>query len=93
MKHRRRFSVELKRQVVEELLSGVSTPARRKCRFPEHRYNGLYGSSADGHCASQFPEGDHSPLRPGRSVCLPRLRGDDAETWLPDQHVSKLPHK
>ena len=28
MKHRRRFSIELKRQVVEELLSGVSTPAQ-----------------------------------------------------------------
>ena len=28
MKQRRRFSIELKRQVVEELLSGVSTPAQ-----------------------------------------------------------------
>lgn len=28
MKQRRRFSVELKRQVIEELLSGVSTPAQ-----------------------------------------------------------------
>lgn len=28
IKHRRRFSIELKRQVVEELLSGVSTPAQ-----------------------------------------------------------------
>ena len=28
MKQRRRFSVELKRQVVEELLSGISTPAQ-----------------------------------------------------------------
>ena len=28
MKHRRKFSVELKRQVVEELLSGMSTPAQ-----------------------------------------------------------------
>jgi transposase len=28
MKERRRFSTELKRQVVEELLSGASTPAQ-----------------------------------------------------------------
>jgi len=28
MKQRRKFSVELKRQVVEELLSGMSTPAQ-----------------------------------------------------------------
>jgi len=28
MKHRRKFSVELKRQVIEELLSGMSTPAQ-----------------------------------------------------------------
>ena len=28
MKQRRRFSIELKRQVVEELLSGMSTPAQ-----------------------------------------------------------------
>ena len=28
MKQRRKFSVELKRQVVEELLSGISTPAQ-----------------------------------------------------------------
>lgn len=28
MKNRRRFPIELKRQVVEELLSGVSTPAQ-----------------------------------------------------------------
>ena len=28
MKQRRRFSVEIKRQVVEELLSGLSTPAQ-----------------------------------------------------------------
>ncbi len=28
MKHRRRFSIDIKRQVIEELLSGVSTPAQ-----------------------------------------------------------------
>ncbi len=28
MKHRRNFPIDLKRQVVEELLSGVSTPAQ-----------------------------------------------------------------
>ena len=28
MKQRRKFSVEIKRQVVEELLSGMSTPAQ-----------------------------------------------------------------
>jgi len=28
MKHRRSFAVELKRQIVEELLSGMSTPAQ-----------------------------------------------------------------
>lgn len=28
MKHRRNFAIELKRQIVEELLSGVSTPAQ-----------------------------------------------------------------
>jgi transposase len=28
MKHRRSFAIELKRQVIEELLSGVSTPAQ-----------------------------------------------------------------
>jgi transposase-like protein len=28
MKQRRKFSIELKRQVVEEVLSGVSTPAQ-----------------------------------------------------------------
>ena len=33
MKHRRRFSIDLKRQVVEELLSGVSTPAQLIRRY------------------------------------------------------------
>jgi len=28
MKHRRVFAVELKRQIIEELLSGMSTPAQ-----------------------------------------------------------------
>lgn len=28
MKHRRSFAIELKRQIIEELLSGVSTPAQ-----------------------------------------------------------------
>jgi len=37
MKHRRKFSVELKRQVVEELLSGMSTPAQliRRHEIPQ----------------------------------------------------------
>ena len=33
MKHRRNFPIELKRQIVEELLSGVSTPAQLIRRY------------------------------------------------------------
>jgi transposase len=33
MKHRRSFAVELKRQIVEELLSGMSTPAQLTRRY------------------------------------------------------------
>jgi transposase-like protein len=33
MKHRRRFGIELKRQAVEELLSGVRTPAQLIRRY------------------------------------------------------------
>jgi transposase len=33
MKHRRSFAVELKRQIVEELLSGMSTPAQVTRRY------------------------------------------------------------
>ncbi len=33
MKHRRSFAVELKRQIVEELLSGMSTPAQLTLRY------------------------------------------------------------
>jgi transposase len=33
MKHRRSFAIELKRQIVEELLSGVSTPAQLIRRY------------------------------------------------------------
>jgi transposase len=33
MKHRRSFAVELKRQVVEELLSGISAPAQLIRRY------------------------------------------------------------
>jgi len=91
-----------KRRVIEDRICGLKgqrgsgghrgplrPPGRWKCRLLEHRYNALPGSSPDGHYASQFPEGDHSPLRSGRSVCLPRICGDPAETWFPDQHVSK----
>jgi transposase len=33
MKHRRVFAVELKRQIIEELLSGMSTPAQLTRRY------------------------------------------------------------
>ncbi len=33
MKHRRNFPIDLKRQVVEELLSGISTPAQLIRRY------------------------------------------------------------
>jgi transposase-like protein len=33
MKHRRSFAVELMRQIVEELLSGMSKPAQLTCRY------------------------------------------------------------
>jgi transposase-like protein len=33
MKHRRSFAIELKRQIIEELLSGVSTPAQLIRRY------------------------------------------------------------
>jgi transposase len=33
MKHRRSFATELKRQIIEELLSGVSTPAQLIRRY------------------------------------------------------------
>ena len=33
MKHRRSFAVELKRQIIEELLSGMSTPAQLTRRY------------------------------------------------------------
>jgi transposase len=33
MKHRRSFAVDLKRQIVEELLSGMSTPAQLTRRY------------------------------------------------------------
>lgn len=33
MKHKRNFPIDLKRQVVEELLSGVSTPAQLMRRY------------------------------------------------------------
>ncbi len=33
MKHRRSFAIELKRQTIEELLSGVSTPAQLIRRY------------------------------------------------------------
>ena len=33
MKHRRSFAIELKRQIVEELLSGMSTPAQLTRRY------------------------------------------------------------
>lgn len=33
MKHRRNFAIELKRQIVEELLSGASTPAQLIRRY------------------------------------------------------------
>ena len=39
MKHRRSFAVELKRQIVEELLSGMSTPAQLTRRH--EIYSGL----------------------------------------------------
>jgi len=33
MKHRRSFAIELKRQIVEELLSGMNTPAQLISRY------------------------------------------------------------
>jgi transposase len=51
MKHRRSFAIELKRQIIEELLSGLSTPAQLIRRYEIS--SGLFY-----HWKKNMPEGD-----------------------------------
>src|SRR4030043_104375 len=58
MKHRRSFAVELKRQIVEELLSGMSTPVQLTRRY-EISSGLLY------HWKEQYARGrfDNAPIK------------------------------
>ncbi len=72
MKQRRRFSIELKRQVVEELLSGVSTPAQLMRRHE-------LSSSLLYHWKEQYARGRFDN-EPSKEAAL-RTASDNLNSW------------